>query len=289
MGEGAFAAAERIAKPTIRHILDAVASGEVSLGFAALENSIEGAVNVTLDALTFDYDLLVQHETIMPVHLHLLAPEGSSIEGIRKIWSFPHALAQCLDFLRASVPEAETGVSESTATAARLVAELGDRETAAIASGRAAEVYELEILAADIGSRSENQTRFVTLAKQGIPTATGHDKSSIVTFQRDDRPGSLLSILQEFAARSINLTKLESRPTKRSLGNYCFIIDLEGHISDELVGDCLKNIQVKHANIKFLGSYPAASEDALRRRRDSDDAWRQAQRWLDDIRQQLPT
>jgi len=125
------------------------------------------------------------------------------------------------------------------------------------------------------------------LARDGIPAPTGHDKTSIVCFQRADRPGSLLAILQEFQARAINLTKLESRPTKQSLGQYCFIIDLEGHVADELVADCLRDLRSKLADVKFLGSYPAAGEHGPARRRDADAAWRSADEWIASLRSQL--
>ena len=299
LGEAALADAEHIPKSSIRQILaavsdddkDAVPDGEkANLGFAALENSIEGTVNETLDALAFEYELFIQRETIMPVHLHLLGLPGAELSKIKKVWSFPNAHGQCVRFLHAFLPGVGRGVSLSTAEAAEMVKKLGDASTAAIGSARAAEVYKLEILQADIGYKEEGQTRFVTVAKkeEGIPPATGHDKSSIVVFQRQDRPGSLLSILQEFAARSINLTKLESRPTKQALGNYCFIIDFEGHISDELVSDCLLNIKAKHADLKFLGSYPSASADAGERREEAGKAWQEAELWLKEIRKHCP-
>src|SRR5690606_6071231 len=123
----------------------------------------------------------------------------------------------------------------STAEAAQMVAGAEhDGHTAAIAPAVAAKVYGLDVLATDIEDHPDNSTRFVVVSRRGIPAPSGHDKTSVVIFQRTDRPGSLLTILQEFAARSINLTKLESRPTKKGLGNYCFLIDLEGHIGDEL-------------------------------------------------------
>jgi prephenate dehydratase len=126
------------------------------------------------------------------------------------------------------------------------------------------------------------------LVGHGVPAPTGHDKTSIVCFQREDRPGSLLAILQEFAARAINLTKLESRPTKRGLGEYCFFIDFHGHLADELVADCLRNLAAKQAEVKFLGSYPVAGEeDAEQRREAAGKAWRDATRWVDDLRAQI--
>jgi prephenate dehydratase len=120
-----------------------------------------------------------------------------------------------------------------------------------------------------------------------VPPATGHDKTTIVVFQRTDRPGSLLAILQEFAARAINLTKLESRPTKEGLGSYCFIMDLEGHVDDELVADCLRDIHSKHGTIKFLGSYPAAGETGERVRREADASWAEAEAWIQSLKDQI--
>jgi prephenate dehydratase len=122
---------------------------------------------------------------------------------------------------------------------------------------------------------------------QGIPAPTGHDKTSVVCFQRSDRPGSLLGILQEFAARSLNLTKLESRPTKQSLGDYCFLIDFEGHVADELVADCLRTLAAKQARVKYLGSYPVAGQEAHARRTAAGKAWRDATRWVDELRDQV--
>ena len=125
------------------------------------------------------------------------------------------------------------------------------------------------------------------LVGRGVPAPTGHDKTSIVCFQREDRPGSLLAILQEFAARAINLTKLESRPTKRGLGQYCFFIDFEGHLDDELVADCLRNLAAKQAEVKFLGSYAVAGEEGPARRQAVSEAWRTASEWVDGLRAQV--
>lgn len=287
LSEGALAQHTHVALPSIPEVLEATTAGDVDLGFAAIENSIEGSVNVTLDTLAFDSELLIQRETVLSVQLNLLAPPGTELGDVRRVVSFPHAVAQCRSFLRANLPGVELQAATSTAEAVRAVAAGGDARTAAIGADLAGRLYRLATLAADIGDHPENQTRFVTVAASGIPAPSGHDKSSIVTFQRNDRPGSLLSILQEFAARSINLTKLESRPTKRSLGDYCFIIDLEGHVADELIADCLLNIQAKQADVKFLGSYPAGGDRADGARRDADDAWRRAESWLSDIRAHL--
>ena len=138
--------------------------------------------------------------------------------------------------------------------------------------------------ATDIEDHPDNATRFVLVTPKVIAAPTGHDKTSIVCFQRADTPGSLHSILGQFTARSINLTKLESRPTKAGLGNYCFIIDFEGHIDDEVVFDCLRDLRASVAEVKFLGSYPAAGEHGESIRRDAEASWRSADAWVKDLR-----
>ncbi len=275
---------ELVPLPSIPDVFTATEERDVDLGFAAIENSIEGSVNVTLDLLAFETDLLIQREVVISVQLNLLAPPGARLDQLQTVISFPHAAAQCRAFLNRHLPGARVQAANSTADAARQVGEAGDPTTGAIGTALAAKVYDLEVLAPDIEDHPENETRFVVVATDGIPEPSGHDKTSIVVFQSADRPGSLLAILQEFAARAINLTKLESRPTKRGLGDYCFIIDLEGHVDDELVADCLRDLKSKQADVKFLGSYPAAGEHGEAVRRDADAAWRDADTWLAGLR-----
>ena len=272
---------------SIPEVLSMVNEGSAGLGFAAIENSIEGSVNVTQDTLTFGADLLIQREVIITVELNLMAPAGTDLGSIQNVISFPHATAQCRDWLNENLPSAETTAANSTAEAARQTANEDDGRTAAIAPARAAEVYGLDTIAQGIEDHSSNQTRFVLVARDGIPTPTGHDKTSLVVFQRADRPGTLLGMLQEFAARSINLTRLESRPTKQGLGDYCFLMDCEGHISDELVADCLRNLHMKHGYVKFLGSYPADSDNGDEIRDEASTATLEADTWLADLRKQI--
>ena len=222
-------------------MIAAVERGDVDGGVVPIENMIEGSVSVTLDTLAFDSELLIQREIDLPVSLNLCAPPGVALADIRTVTSFPHAIAQCRGWLGKKLPAAETRASHSTSDAAREVSRSKRRDLAAICNALAAELYGLEVLATDIEDHPENETRFV-LVGRGIPAPTGHDKTSIVCFQRQDRPGSLLGILQEFAARDVNLTKLESRPTKQGLGDYCFFIDCEGHVADEVVADALRNL-----------------------------------------------
>jgi prephenate dehydratase len=279
---------ELVALPSIPDVLASVHDGRVDLGFVAVENSIEGAVTVTVDNLAFETDLLIQGEVVMGVQMNLLAPSGVGLGDVRRVLSIPVATAQCRSFLRRELPAAVSVATASTAEAAQLVGgDEHDGHTAAIAPSVAAKLYGLEVLATDIEDHPDNATRFVVVSRHGVPRPTGHDKTSVVIFQRTDRPGSLLTILQEFAARSINLTKLESRPTKKGLGHYCFVIDLEGHIGDELVADCLRELKSKVEDVKFLGSYPAAGEHGPARRREAEAAWRSASEWIDGLRGEI--
>jgi prephenate dehydratase len=283
-----LAAADLIDLPSITDVIEAIASGDVDMGIVPVENAIEGAVNVTLDTLAFDVDLLIQREIVISVQMDLLGLPGTVLDAVERVVSIPVATAQCRAFLHESIPTAVHVASNSTAEAARMVAEGGDAKTVAIGPELAAKVYGLDVLASDIEDHPENQTRFALVGRSGVPAATGHDKTSIVVFQKADQPGSLLAILQEFAARAVNLTNLHSRPTKKQLGDYCFFIDLEGHISDELVADCLRDLKSKQADVKFLGSYPAVGAHQETRRRDAEASWRAADDWLAALRAQIP-
>ena len=243
---------------SIAEVLGAVAGGEVDLGLVAIENMIEGSVTATIDALAFDTDLLIQREIVMGVNLNLLVRPGGRLDQIERISSYPVAYAQCRSYLSQHFPGVPFRAANSTADAARELAEGDDAGTAVIATRRSAEVYGLEVLAAGIEDRPKNQTRFVLVGADGITPPSGHDKTSMLIYQRTDAPGSLIGILQEFAARAINLTSLQSRPTKAGLGHYCFLVDCEGHVADELVADALRNLMMKTARVKFLGSYPSA-------------------------------
>lgn len=267
--------------------LFAVNDGAAELGVVPIENAIEGTVNATIDTLAFDVDLLIQRELLEPVSLNLLVKPGGSVGDIERIVSIPIAAAQCRTWLREHLADVPHDVANSTAEAAAAVARSGDPTVAAIANLRAAEVYGLEIAATEIEDHPDNHTRFVVVGRDTIPAPTGHDKTSIVVYQRADRPGSLLAILQEFAARSINLTLLLSRPTKTALGDYYFVLDLEGHIAEEVVADCLRTLKATQADVKFLGSYPAAGADGPTRRAEIGEKAAEAQLWVDSIRRHI--
>ena len=283
-----LAAGERTPFAAVPEVIAAVERGQADGGVVPIENMIEGSVSVTLDTLAFDSDLLIQREIDLPVSLNLCARPGVALADVRTVVSFPHAIAQCRGWMAKKIPNAEPRASHSTSDAAREVSRSKRTDLAAICNALAAEIYGLDVLASEIEDHPENQTRFV-LVGRGVPAPTGHDKTSIVCFQRADRPGSLLSILQEFAARAINLTKLESRPTKRGLGDYCFFMDCEGHIADEVVADTLRNLAAKQAEVKFLGSYPVGgpAEVGVARRRAAGRAWKHASDWVESIRVQI--
>ena len=283
-----LAAGKRSPHGSVPDVIAAVERGEADGGVVPIENMIEGSVSITLDTLAFESELLIQREIDLPVSLNLCAPPGVGLADLRTVVSFPHAIAQCRGWLSKKLPAAEARSSHSTSDAAREVSRSKRRDLGAICNALAAEIYGLEILATDIEDHPENETRFV-LVGRGIPAPTGHDKTSLVCFQRQDRPGSLLGILQEFAARDVNLTKLESRPTKQGLGDYCFFIDCEGHVADEVVADALRNVAAKHGAVKFLGSYPVGgpAEVGAARRRAVSKAQKKASGWVDSLRAQI--
>ena len=283
-----LAAGDRTPFAAVPEVIAAVERGDADGGVVPIENMIEGSVSVTLDTLAFDSDLLIQREIDLPVSLNLCVRPGVTLADVRTVVSFPHALAQCRGWLAKKLPGAEARASHSTSDAAREVAKSKRTDMAAICNSLAAELYGLEVLAREVEDHPENETRFV-LVGRGVPAPTGHDKTSIVCFQREDQPGSLLSILQEFAARAINLTKLESRPTKRGLGDYCFFVDCEGHVSDEVVADALRNLVAKQAEVKFLGSYPVGgpAEAGAARRKAAGRAWKDAATWVESLRAQI--
>jgi prephenate dehydratase len=282
--QGDLVDGELIPFRTVPDVLDALDADEIELGFVPIENSIEGTVNFTQDALAFDHDLLIQREVVLDIEHCLLASPGSTLAEIKVVMSIPVATAQCHHFLRSRLPDAEIQAANSTAEAARLLGESRQPGVAAIAPRVAAGLYGLEILESGIADNESNQTRFVLVGKQNVPARTGHDKTALVVYQRADEPGSLISILQEFAARRINLSNLISRPTKRGgLGDYCFILYADGHIEDEIMSDVLRSLRAKQGLVKFLGSYPAAGEHAHSAREHADARWREADDWVESL------
>jgi prephenate dehydratase len=277
--------AELLPHRTVPDVLDAVSAGEADAGFVPIENSIEGMVNFTLDALAFDHELLIVREVVLDIHLCLTARPGIRLEDVKEILSIPVATAQCHRYLREFLPFADVRSALSTAGAAQLVSEDQGSHLAAIAPQIAAERYGLEVLAENIEDHDGNQTRFVLVRKAGIPAPTGHDRTALVVYQRADEPGSLISILQEFAARRLNLSNLISRPTKHGgLGDYCFIIFADGHVADDLMADAMRALHAKQAAVQFFGSWPRVDHLMHDARAHADERWRLADDWIESLR-----
>jgi len=243
---------------TIVDVSESIVRREVDYGIVPIENSLEGSVGETLDLLSSENnepEMRIIGEILVPIKICLLAKE--SFGSIRTVVSHPHALAQCKQFIRErlKVKGVEVKSVDSTAGAAKMAME--DEEIAALASEEAAKKYGLTILAENVQDK-ESITRFVVLSSAGIETVpTGKDKTSLLIYLMD-RPGALYEVLGEFAQREINLTKIESRPSKRALGDYMFHIDCEGHLEEKVIKEALEGVKRKVAMLKVLGSYPKA-------------------------------
>lgn len=244
--------------PSIPDVLQAVEAGEVPLGIVAIENALEGSVPITLDSLVWGFeDLHIVREVTQPVHQMLITRDEIPLDQITKVISIPHAYGQCRDFIRRHLGNVEHEATDSTAEAVRRVSRV-NRPWAAVGTRLAAEMYECHIAAEDIEDAEDNATRFVFVARERAPQDLGgRYKTSLVCGIDQDEPGSLLLILSEFAYRHVNLTKVESRPSKRALGHYVFIIDVEGSVEDDAVAQAVKCLACKLPWLKVLGSYPA--------------------------------
>lgn len=272
---------EAVPYTTIEDLLSAVAEGEVDEALVPLENALEGTVSAAIDGLVFDHDLVIRRELVLPIHLHLLARPGVGLDQVTVVRSFVHALAQVRGFLHLHRLASEA--TASTSQAAREVAQSSE-PWAAVGSALAADLFGLAVVEADIEDHPGNATRFVVVGRDAIAAPSGHDRTTIVCFQDADQPGSLYGILGRFAARDLNLTKLESRPTKRGLGEYCFVVEFEGHVADDVAADCLADLQAHLARVKFLGSYPVTGEEAGARRDEVTERRRAAKEWIDGLR-----
>jgi prephenate dehydratase len=239
---------------TIGAVGQAVSSGITQEGVVPIENSLEGSVTNTLDLLISQSDLSIRQEVVLPIDHYLMALPGTPAADIRVIYSHPQALAQCRNFLERQFPNAQQMASLSTVAAVSDMS-ASSLPAAAIAPGRAAELHDVEIIGRSIQDNSNNVTRFVVLANEDHPP-TGNDKTSICFAFDEDAPGLLYRALGEFAQRSINLVKVESRPTKQSLGRYIFLIDCHGHREDPLVKEVLDKLAEPVSMLKVLGSYP---------------------------------
>ncbi|NHA68590.1 prephenate dehydratase [Phycicoccus flavus] len=281
--------AERVAFGSVDGALAALRAGDVDGAMVPIENSVEGGVSATLDALASGDPLVVVGEVLVPVTFVLAARAGTVLDEVRAVGTHSHAWAQVRGWMHARLPDAAYVPTLSTAAAAAdLAAPTGQEPPyqAAVCAPAAATLHDLDVLAEGIGDMQAAVTRFVLVARPGsTPPPTGADKTTVVLFQRDDHAGGLLELLEQFAARGINLTRLESRPTKASMGSYCFSVDVEGHIRDERLGEALMGLKRICADVRFLGSYPRADRQrATIAPRASDADFTAARGWLHGLR-----
>ena len=283
-GEG-----ELVALGDITEVFRAVEDGEVQRGVVPIENTLEGSVTATLDALAFDTELLIEAELEIPIALVVAVAAGGGLDAVEAIHSHPVALASCRRWLASNLAGVERVPATSTARAAQLVAEDGGPSIAAIVNPLAAERYGLDVVARNVADVQGNSTRFIVVGR-ALPEPTGWDKTSVVVFIEENRPGALLKLLEIFAERDLNLTKIESRPTQAELGEYCFFLDVEGHLAGERVGDALSAVHRTHRAVKILGSYRrsgARRTDEAERIAADDDSYRAATAWLTDWRARI--
>lgn len=244
--------------------LDAVIEGDCDAAVVPIENSVEGGVPATIDALTEHGRLQIIAEVVVPVRFVLAVKPGTQGEAISSFGSHPHGEAQVRTFMSEHFPEAIYIPTSSTAAAARDLANDAGDHVAAVCPALAAERYGLDIVAEDIGDRQDAVTRFVVVTRPGpIPAPTGADKTTVVAALRSDRAGALLELLEQFSSRGVNMSRIESRPTGDGLGLYQFSIDLLGHIHESRMAEALQGVHRVTLNLAFLGSYPSADEAAV--------------------------
>lgn len=243
--------------PSVGAAFDAVRRGTIDVAVVPFENSVEGAVSASLDELIRGEPLMIGAETHVRVQFALMARGPVPLQDVRRLASHPHALAQTRAWVGRHLQAATVVPESSTARAAELVA--AGAYDAAIASPLAAAAHGLAVLAAGIADHDGAVTRFVQVGRPGPPPPpTGADTTTLVAFIRHNRPGALLDILEQFAVRGVDLSRLESRPTGQGLGQYCFTIDAVGHLTEPRVAEALTGLRRTCRQVRFLGSYPRA-------------------------------
>ncbi len=254
--------AELIPMASITAVASAADSGMADQGIVPIENSLEGSVTETLDLLVHSgRPLSIREEITLPIEHFLVAKPGTKADAVKVVFAHPQALGQCRGFIERCFPKAT--VEAALSNSAAVEETMGREDSAAIGTRRAAEIYGAEVLARGIQDRNPNVTRFVILAREDHPH-TGDDKTSLAcAFAVEDRPGLLVGALEEFSQRSINLSKIESRPSRERLGTYIFLMDIDGHRSDSIVAEALKCVQDRCSFFRVLGSYPRYREPAV--------------------------
>jgi prephenate dehydratase len=282
--------AQRVPAANVNAALELVRTGKADAAMVPIENSVEGGVSATLDAIATGEALQIRAEALVSITFVLaVRQEIDSLEQIRSISTHGHAWAQCRGWAEANIPEAEFIPASSTAAGALALLDSETNHDAAICSPLVAEERGLKILREGIEDHEGAVTRFVLVSRPGaIPAPTGVDKSTVILPLAEDRPGALMEILEQFAVRGVNLSRIESRPTGAGLGKYFFSVDVDGHLAQERVADALAGLHRVCPDLRFLGSYPAAeglssSVDA----HNSDSAFSAAHAWVTGLREHL--
>lgn len=278
--------ADLVPAASVQSALDAARDGSVDAALVPIENSVEGSVSVTLDELANGRRLVIVDEVVIPVRFSLLVRAGTSMADISRLATHPHAQAQVRRWLAEHLPDASVIPAMSTAAAAAALLEEPQPFDAAVSQRVAADIYGLEVLADDIQDTDEATTRFVLVRLPGqIPAPSGADKTTLSLFMHLDQPGALLAILTEFAVRGVNMTRIESRPTRKALGDYYFSVDIEGHVNDSRVAEALMGLHRVCLDVRFLGSYPRHDgRQPVLRAGVTDADFADAQEWLDRLK-----
>lgn len=239
---------------SIPAVVTAIETGAATAGILPIENLLEGSVTFTLDLLIHETNLHIAGEIVIPIRQYLVARPGITLPQIKVLYAHPQSLGQCRRFVERCLPGVATVASLSN-SAAPAEALADERAAAAISTLRAAELTKTTILANDIADNLSNVTRFILLARDDCPP-TGDDKTSFCFYFSEDRPGTLVGVLEELADEALNMIKLESRPAKEILGKYNFLVDINGHRNDPPVARALERIRAKTSFLKIFGSYP---------------------------------
>ena len=276
--------AELVPRETVPQALAAVRSGEVVAAGVPVENSVEGSVPATLDALVADEPLVAVAEAQLPVRFDVLARPGAAPDEVRTVASHPHAIAQVRGWLGENLPKASPQYTNSTAAGGDAV-RAGEADAAVVAPIAAQRHEALQVLASQVADVPDAVTRFLLVREPGqLPEPSGADRTSIAAVIGDE-VGALNGMLSELALRGINLSRIESRPTKDRLGTYRFFLDFEGHVADARIGDALAGLRRRCSEVRFLGSYPKADRaPAPVRPSASEQAFQESARWLAEIR-----
>ncbi len=277
--------AELVPVASVTEAMDQVVAGLVDRAVVPIENSIEGGVSATSDALAQMAGVQIYGEYLVPVKFDLMVRPGTKLSEIKEVLTHPVAYAQSRKWLEANLPGHTHIPAASTASAAKSLAG-GKLADAVIAANGASKIYNLEILVSDIGENKEAQTRFIEIGRAGKPQPkTGSDKTSVIVELPDDRPGGLLEMLEQFAARGVNLSRIESRPVGDRFGRYRFNIDAEGHLEDEAIAEALMGLHRFSPKVIFLGSYAKADNSASEHQgNNTNTSYHAAKKWLDELR-----